>query len=107
MNLAFKNFTVKSNLSDGNLYFGKKKISSLSNGQYNVDNYPIMGSKSVYVKKNFSDGTIKSNKQSLKDIADGSTVQLDVPNQLNQDTACLLYTSKMIYLIFKKKLKKN
>ncbi|EMB72316.1 zinc ribbon domain-containing protein [Streptococcus mutans] len=87
MNLAFKNFTVKSNLSDGNLYFDKKKISSLSNGQYNVDNYPIMGSKSVYVKKNFSDGTIKSNKQSLKDIADGSTVQLDVPNQLNQDTA--------------------
>ena len=87
MTLAFKNFTVKSNLANGDLYFGKKKVSSLSNGEYAVSDYPVMGSKAVYVKKIFSDGEIKSKKQSLLDIVDGSTVQLDVPNQLDDATA--------------------
>ena len=52
------------------------------------------------LKKNFSDGTIKSNKQSLKDIADGSTVQLDVPNQLNQDTAQQLLNTAFENFLF-------
>lgn len=87
MTLAFKNFTVKSNLANGDLYFGKKKVSSLSNGEYAVSDYPVMGTKPVYVKKTFSDGEIKSKKQSLLDIADGSTIQLDVPDQLDDATA--------------------
>ena len=93
MTLAFKNFTVKSNLKNGDLYFGRKKISSLSNGEYAVSDYPVMGTKSVYVKKSFSDGEIKSKKHSLLDIADGSTLQLDVPNQLDEETAQKLLNS--------------
>ncbi|MEX2784766.1 zinc ribbon domain-containing protein [Streptococcus sp. H49] len=85
--VTFKNFTVNSNLTDGDLYFGETKVAALANGTYQVEDYPVTDSADAYVKKTFEDGNLESNKQPLADIAEGGTVDLNVDNLLDETGA--------------------
>ncbi|WP_373809053.1 zinc ribbon domain-containing protein [Streptococcus ferus] len=84
LSVSFKNFTVRSNLKDGDLYFGKKRIASLSNGEYQVSDYPADESVSVYVRKTFSDGKLSSSKEVMKNVTDGAVLQLDAEGVLDE-----------------------
>lgn len=87
LSVAFRTFTVKSNLQDGELYFGKKQIGTLSDGAYKVDNYPVSDSATVFVKKSFTDGDLLSQKLALTAIEDQAEVQLNVDGLLTDDKA--------------------
>lgn len=87
LSVTFKHFTVTSNLTDGELYFDDTKMASLTDGQYEVDNYPLTNSAQVYVKKTFADGDLVSKKESLSKISNGSTVALDADNLLDAGKA--------------------
>lgn len=87
LSVAFKSFTVTSNLMDGNLYFGDNRIAKLKDGSYSVDNYPVTDGSKAYIKKVFNDGEITSHKQKLISIADNQTIKLDVDGLLNEKEA--------------------
>ncbi|MGT2946135.1 zinc ribbon domain-containing protein [Streptococcus chenjunshii] len=87
LHISFKNFTVNSNLTDGDLYFGETKVASLADGTYQVEDYPVTDSVDAYVKKTFEDGDLESNKLPLAEIAEGSTVDLNVDNLLDETGA--------------------
>ncbi|WP_223200888.1 TcaA 3rd/4th domain-containing protein, partial [Listeria monocytogenes] len=78
LSVAFKSFTVTSNLMDGNLYFGDNRIAKLKDGSHSVENYPVTDGSKAYIKKVFNDGEITSHKQKLISIADNQTIKLDV-----------------------------
>lgn len=87
LSVAFKSFTVTSNLMDGNLYFGDNRIAKLKDGSYSVENYPVTDGSKAYIKKVFNDGEITSHKQKLISIADNQTIKLDVDGLLNEKEA--------------------
>lgn len=87
LSVAFKSFTVTSNLMDGNLYFGDNRIAKLKDGSYSVENYPVTDGSKAYIKKVFNDGEITSHKQKLISIADNQTIKLDVDGLLNEKGA--------------------
>ncbi|EKS21009.1 hypothetical protein HMPREF9318_00963 [Streptococcus urinalis FB127-CNA-2] len=87
LTVTFKNFTVTSNLGEGELYFDKTRIGSLKEGQYQVKEYPLTDSAKAYVEKNFSDGSLLSEKKDISSIDDNATVSLDATNLLNNETA--------------------
>lgn len=87
LSVTFMNFTVSSNLTDGELYFDDSRIGSLKEGTYKVEDYPVTHTAQAYVKKNFPDGDISSKKVALDQIQDGSDVKLDVDNLLSAEKA--------------------
>ncbi|MGT2958335.1 hypothetical protein A9Q68_07585 [Streptococcus bovimastitidis] len=87
LSVTFMNFTVSSNLTDGELYFDDSRIGSLKEGTYKVEDYPVTHAAQAYVKKNFPDGDISSKKVALDQIQDGSDVKLDVDNLLSAEKA--------------------
>ena len=74
-------------MTDGELYFDDTRIGTLSNGEYDVSDYPLTDSAQAYVKKNYSDGELTSQKQALSGISDGDTVALDAENLLDEASA--------------------
>ncbi len=99
LSVSFKTFTVTSNLTDGELYFDDTRVGTLTNGEYEVSDYPLTDSAQAYVKKNYSDGELTSQKQSLAAISDGDTVSLDAENLLDEATAGQLLVSAFDQLI--------
>lgn len=99
LSVTFKTFTVTSNLTDGELYFGENRIGTLAEGTYQVENYPITSAAKAVVKKNFSDGVLESQKKAVTEIADGSSVALDAENLLDQATAGQLVVSAFDQLV--------
>lgn len=87
LSVTFMNFTVSSNLTDGELYFDDSRIGGLKEGTYKVEDYPVTYAAQAYVKKNFPDGDISSKKVALDQIKDGSEVKLDVDNLLSAEKA--------------------
>ncbi|MEX2785149.1 zinc ribbon domain-containing protein [Streptococcus sp. H49] len=87
LDVTYLNFTVKSNLSDGDLYIGSKKVSTLSDGKLEVSNAAVTNSSKVYVKKTFGDDSnVKSDTISVEDIYD-DTITLDADGILTKTTA--------------------
>ncbi len=99
LSVSFKTFKVTSNLTDGELYFDDTRVGTLTNGEYEVSDYPLTDSAQAYVKKNYSDGELTSQKQSLAAISDGDTVSLDAENLLDEATAGQLLVSAFDQLI--------
>lgn len=87
LDVSFKNFTVTSNVTDGELYFDKTHVGTLTNGQYEVSDYPLTQDAQVFVSKTFSDGDVISEKKSLSQVNDGDTVALNVSDLLDNTTA--------------------
>ena len=87
LTVSFKNFTVTSNLTDGDLYFDDTRVGTLSDGKYQVTDYPLTDSAKAYVKKNYADGELRSQKRSISEISDGDTVALDSENMLDNTAA--------------------
>lgn len=86
--VKYLNFTVQSNLSDGDLYVGSKKVGTLTDGRLEVSNLAVTSAASVYVKKSFSEkDSIKSETKSIADITDGDTVTIDASGVLDRDVA--------------------
>ena len=99
LSVSFKNFTVTSNLTDGELYFDKTRIGTLKDGQYEVSDYPVTESAKAYVKKVYSDGDLKSKEQLLSEISDGEEVVLNAENLLDETTAGQVLVSAFDQLI--------
>ena len=99
LTVSFKTFKVTSNLTDGELYFDDTRIGTLSNGEYDVSDYPLTDSAQAYVKKNYSDGELTSQKQALSGISDGDTVALDAENLLDEASAGQILVSAFDQLI--------
>ncbi len=94
LNVKCLSFTLNSNLTDGDVYVGSKKIGSMKNGQYSASKLAVTDSASVYVQKKFSDGTsVKSEMTSIEDISDGDSLNLDADGILDRDTADDLITA--------------
>lgn len=87
LDVSFKNFVVTSNLADADLYFDKTKIGTLTDGRYEVKDYPLTASAKAYVKKSFSDGSLVSKKKDLSEISENETVAFNVEKQLDDTTA--------------------
>lgn len=87
LTVTFKNFTVTSNLKDGELYFDDSRVGTLREGEYKVVDYPITDASQVYVKKKFMDGDLLSKKARLSKVAEGANVELNVDNLLEQQKA--------------------
>lgn len=99
LSVSFKTFKVTSNLTDGELYFDDTRIGTLTNGEYEVSDYPLTDSAQAYAKKSYSDGELTSQKQSLAAISDGDTVSLDAENLLDEATAGQLLVSAFDQMI--------
>lgn len=94
LNVKYLSFTINSNLTDGDVYVGSKKIGSMKNGQYSASKLAVTDSASVYVQKKFSDGTsVKSDTTAIEDISDGDSLNLDADGILERDTADDLITA--------------
>ncbi|MFC3931640.1 zinc ribbon domain-containing protein [Streptococcus dentapri] len=94
LDVKYLNFKLKSNISDGDVYVGSKKIGKVTNGQYSASHLAVTDSASVYVQKKFSDGTsIKSETASIESISDDDTLTLDAVGVLDRDTADDLITA--------------
>lgn len=87
LTVTFKNFTVTSNLKDGDLYFDDSRVGTLREGEYKVVDYPITEAAQVYVKKKFMDGDLLSKKARLAKVAEGANIDLNVDNLLEQQKA--------------------
>lgn len=88
LDVSYMSFTVKSNLSDGDLYMGSTKLGTLTSGEFSVDKAAVNASASLYVKKTFEDGsTTKSETKLISDMYDGDTVSLDADGILSRDVA--------------------
>ncbi|MGT2907519.1 zinc ribbon domain-containing protein [Streptococcus dentiloxodontae] len=88
LSVEYLSFTVKSNLTDGDLYVGSTKIGTLTSGKLEVDDVAVTGSSAVYVQKSFEDGTAsKTETVSIDQIASGQTITLDAEGILDRDTA--------------------
>ncbi len=91
--VRYISFDVLSNLSDGDLYVGGQKVSTLSDGTGSVTKLPVAESADVYVRKSFADGTsVKTKTTKASDISDGETVYLNAAHILDRDTANDLMT---------------
>lgn len=99
LTVSFKNFTVTSNIKDGELYFDDTRVGSLSNGKYEVSDYPLTDAAQAYVKKKYSDGDLRSKEVALSSITEGATVALDVDKLLDEDTAGKVLISTFDQLI--------
>ncbi len=94
LNVKYLSFTLNSNLTDGDVYVGSKKIGTMKNGQYSASKLAVSDSASVYVQKKFSDGTsVKSETTSIEDISNGDSLNLDADGILDRDTADDLITA--------------
>lgn len=87
LSVTFKNFTVSSNLTEGELYFDEDRVGTLKKGQYQVIDYPITNGSKAFVKRNFPDGELKSEKADLEQVAEGSELKLTVDNLLDRTKA--------------------
>ncbi|KXT75956.1 zinc ribbon domain-containing protein [Streptococcus sp. DD12] len=95
MNVQYVSFSVSSNISDGDLYVGAKKVGSLVDGEAEVKNLAVAGDALVYVKKTFQDkSSIQSDNQvAVSSITDGESLTLDTSKEiLDRDTADDLVT---------------
>ena len=96
MNVQYISFSVSSNITDGDLYVGAKKVGSLVNGEAEVSNLAVTGDALVYVKKTFQDkSSIQSDNQvAVSAITDGEKLELDTSKEiLDRDTADDLVTA--------------
>ena len=94
LDIAYLSFTVNSNLADGDLYIGSKKITRLSNGKADVSNLAVTKNAKISVQKTFEDASkVTSNTYLIKDIEDGDSVTLDAKGVLDRDTADQLLTA--------------
>ncbi len=96
MNVQYISFSVSSNITDGDLYVGAKKVGSLVNGEAQVSNLAVTGDALVYVKKTFQDKSyIQSDNQvTVSSITDGQSIELDTSKEiLDRDTADDLVTA--------------
>ncbi|MEQ9810439.1 zinc ribbon domain-containing protein [Streptococcus jiangjianxini] len=94
LDIAYLSFTVNSNLADGDLYVGSKKITRLSNGKAEVSNLAVTKNAKLSVQKTFEDASkVTSNTYLIKNIEDGDSVTLDVKGVLDRDTADQLLTA--------------
>lgn len=92
--VKYLSFTVQSNLSDGDLYVGSKKIGTLSNGRFDVSNLAVTSAASVYVKKDFSENnSVKTDTYSISEISDGDTITVDASGVLDRDVADRVITA--------------
>lgn len=87
LRVTFKNFSVTSNLKDGELYFDDSRVGTLKEGAFQVTDYPLTGAAQAYVKKKFMDGELLSKKVPLDKVEEGSKIELNVENQLELDKA--------------------
>lgn len=87
LSVSFKHFTITSNLSEGEIYFGDDRVGSLKDGRYQVSDYPITKNSKAFVKKNFPDGELMSSKADLSEVAEGSELKLNVNNLLDHSKA--------------------
>lgn len=85
--VQLRHFTVTSNLLDGDIFVGDKRVATLSEGRYEVTNFPQTEDLDVRVKKVFADGDISSSPMRLSQIADDSEVDLQVTGLLEKDKA--------------------
>lgn len=93
LNVKYLNFQVNSNLTDGDLYVGSRKIGKLHDGKYKVSKLAVTDASKIYVQKSFpGKSPLKSETQSIEDIYDGDTVTLDADGVLDRDTADSLIT---------------
>ena len=93
LNVKYLSFKVNSNLTDGDLYVGSRKIGTLKDGKYNVTKLAVTDTSKIYVQKSFSGkATLKSEVQSIEDVYDGDTISLDAKGVLDRDTADSLIT---------------
>lgn len=93
LNVKYLSFQVNSNLTDGDLYVGSRKIGKLHDGKYKVSKLAVTDASKIYVQKSFSGKSpLKSETQSIEDIYDGDTITLDAKGVLDRDTADSLIT---------------
>ncbi|MGT2923957.1 zinc ribbon domain-containing protein [Streptococcus caviae] len=93
LNVKYLSFQVNSNLTDGDLYVGSRKIGKLHDGKYKVSKLAVTDASKIYVQKSFpGKSPLKSETQSIEDIYDGDTVTLDADGVLDRDTADSLIT---------------
>ncbi len=93
LNVKYLSFKVNSNLTDGDLYVGSRKIGTLKDGKYNVTKLAVTDTSKIYVQKSFSGkATLKSEVQSIENVYDGDTISLDAKGVLDRDTADSLIT---------------
>ena len=94
LNVKYLSFKVTSNLTDGDLYVGSRKIGTLKDGKYDVSKLAVTDSASVYVQKSFKDkGSLKSQTEAIENVSDGATLNLDAEGVLDRDTADSLVTA--------------
>lgn len=94
LDINYLTFKVISNVTDGELYVGNRKVGTLSNGSLNVNKVPVTNKAQVYVQKKFDDKSIlKSETASVSDILDGDTIELNSADMLDRDTADDLITA--------------
>ncbi|MGT2833207.1 zinc ribbon domain-containing protein [Streptococcus halotolerans] len=94
LDITYLSFEVNSNLADGDLYVGSKKVTRLANGKADVSNLAVTKNAKLSVQKTFEDASkVTSNTYSIKDIADGDSVTLDAKGVLDRDTADQLLTA--------------
>lgn len=87
LSVAFKTFSVTSNLLDGQLYFGEESVAQLVDGSHALENFPVAEETEVYVGKNFPDGQLTSKKISLSSIEEGAELDLSVEGLLTEEIA--------------------
>lgn len=88
LNVKYLSFTVQSNLSDGDVYVGSKKVGTLQDGRLDINRLAVTSAASVYVQKGFSDSdSVKSETYSIGDIYDGDTITVDAKGILDRDVA--------------------
>ncbi|MGT2935561.1 zinc ribbon domain-containing protein [Streptococcus castoreus] len=93
LSVTFKNFSVTSNVKEGELYFDENRVGTLREGKFQVDHYPVTDTAQAYIKKTFPDGDLKSSKHPLVEVAEGSNLEIMVSNLLNEEKAGQLLVS--------------
>ncbi|MDY4511520.1 zinc ribbon domain-containing protein [Streptococcus hyovaginalis] len=94
LDINYLSFTVNSNVSDGDLYVGSKKIATLKDGMVDVSNLAVTKNAKIFVQKTFEDSSqLKSETYAIKDLQDGDTITLDAKGLLDRDTADYLVTA--------------
>ncbi|MFC3927344.1 zinc ribbon domain-containing protein [Streptococcus caprae] len=87
LSVAFKTFTVTSNLEGGKLLLGDKEIGKINQNKYEFTNYPVSDESDLYVKQTYPDGDLTSNTVAILSVENGSEVPLNVDGLLSQDAA--------------------
>ncbi|GBG97215.1 hypothetical protein [Lactococcus termiticola] len=91
--LSFLTFNLYSNLVNADVYSGKDKIGSLTNGQYKFVDLPVVSNDQISVQKAFKSGVAKTPVKWVSDITDGDSVYLNWDQELSNDTAKELFSS--------------